>query len=261
MTPEEIEKGRRTIIEASGVPALVRLRQRVGQRLGEGLVEVGQLLHVTGHIFGAGRIDRSCKRGNGDDETLVSLTDTTVVNGNTWTRAFSAGPPETWTTTSPVGRVTKTTIDFAGRPLQTSINATPPVSPLSFLYDSHGRLQQTTQRARTWLSGYDSNGYANSQTDPLSHTVSTLNDLDGRPLTTTLQDLREVGTSWETSFELRNGIEAGGEYSIGFIQNWRLPLTCEGEAKQAMPVAATLTSTWSVVFGEPCMSEFSDATS
>ena len=128
---------------------------------------------------------------------LAAQTDTINVNGNTWTRAFNAGPPVTWTTTSPVGRVTQTTVDFAGRPLQISLNATPPVAPLSFLYDSHGRLQQTTQGTRIWTTGYDANGYANSQTDPLTHTVSTSNDLDGRPLFTTLPDQREVGTTWD----------------------------------------------------------------
>jgi RHS repeat-associated protein len=132
---------------------------------------------------------------------LAALTDTTVVNGNTWTRAFAVGPPATWTTTSPVGRTSSMTIDSAGRPLTTSV---PNVTPFSFLYDSHGRLQQTTQGTRTWLTGYDANGYASSQTDPLSNTVSTLNDLDGRPLTTTLQDQREVGTGWDGDGNMLN---------------------------------------------------------
>ncbi len=137
----------------------------------------------------------------GGSTPLVALTDTTVANGNTWTRAFAAGPPATWTTTSPVGRTSSMTIDSAGRPLTTSV---PSVAPFSFLYDSHGRIQQTTQGPRTWLTGYDANGYASSQTDPLSHTVSTLNDLDGRPLTTTLQDQREVGTSWDGDGNMLN---------------------------------------------------------
>ncbi len=136
-----------------------------------------------------------------DPLSLTAETDTTVVNGNTWTRAFAAGPPATWTTTSPVGRTSSMTIDPAGRPLTTSV---PNVAPFSFLYDSHGRLQQRTQGTRTWLTGYDANGYASSQTDPLSHTVSTLNDLDGRPLTTTLQDQRQVGTSWDGDGNMLN---------------------------------------------------------
>jgi RHS repeat-associated protein len=141
---------------------------------------------------------RSVTLSNPND-LLSVLTATTArtLNGSTWTRTFSAGPPMTWTATSPVGRVATTIVDAAGRPLQTSINATPPVTPVSFLYDSHGRLQQMTQGARTWTTGYDANGYANGQTDPLNHTVSSVNDLDGRPLTTTLQDLRQVGTSWD----------------------------------------------------------------
>ena len=71
------------------------------------------------------------------------------------------------------------------------------MTPLSFLYDSHGRLQQTTQGTRIWQTGYDANGYPNTQIDPLNQSISTSNDLDGRPLLRTLQDLREVGTSWD----------------------------------------------------------------
>ncbi len=133
----------------------------------------------------------------GTGGTLATFTEQTTLNGNVWTRAFSAGTPRTWTTTSPVGRVTTMTVDVAGRPLQISINATPAVTPWEFLYDSHGRLTQMAQGTRLWTTGYDPNGYANSQTDPLSHTVSTANDLDGRPLITALQDQREVGTTWD----------------------------------------------------------------
>ena len=67
----ETEKKQRAIIEASEVRPLVRLRQRVGQKLGEALVNVGQLLHVTGNVVGPGRVDGSSERGNGDDETVA----------------------------------------------------------------------------------------------------------------------------------------------------------------------------------------------
>jgi RHS repeat-associated protein len=142
--------------------------------------------------------------------TLATFTEKTTLNGNAWTRAFSVGPPITWTATSPVGRVTKTTADPAGRPLQISINATPPVTPLSFAYDSHGRLQQVTQGTRIWTTGYDTNGYANSQTDPLNQTVTTANDPDGRPLLTTLQDQREVGTTWDGDSNMSSITLPGG---------------------------------------------------
>jgi len=71
VTPEEIKKHHRTIIEASEVRTLVLLRERTGRRVGEALVDVGQVLHVTGNIVGTGRVDGSSKRGNGDDETVA----------------------------------------------------------------------------------------------------------------------------------------------------------------------------------------------
>ena len=70
MTPEEIKKHHQTIIEASELRPLVLLRERTGRKLGEALVNVGQLLHVTGNVIGPGRVDGSSKRGNGDDETV-----------------------------------------------------------------------------------------------------------------------------------------------------------------------------------------------
>src|SRR5260370_13742858 len=125
-----------------------------------------------------------------DPLSLPAQTDTTVVNGQTWTRAFSIGPPAAWTATSPVGRTTTTQINSLGQPTQIAV---PNVNPFSFAYDSHGRLQTMTQAARSWQTGYDANGYPNSQTDPMPHTVSSLNDLAGRPPTTTMADPRPVG--------------------------------------------------------------------
>jgi len=71
VTPEEIKKHHRAIIEASEIRPLVLLRERTGRKLGEALVDVGQQLHVTGNIIGPGRVDGSSKRGNGDDETVA----------------------------------------------------------------------------------------------------------------------------------------------------------------------------------------------
>ena len=71
MTSEEIKTDHRTIIEASEVRPLVLLRERTGRKLGEALVDVGQLLHISGKLIGPGRVDGSSKRGNGDDEAVA----------------------------------------------------------------------------------------------------------------------------------------------------------------------------------------------
>ncbi len=128
-----------------------------------------------------------------DPYTLASATTIYSANGHPWTRTFNA-TSRTWTTTSPMGRTRSTTSDSAGRPVSASV---PNVAPFSFIYDAHGRLQQASQGARVWTTQYDAGGDLSGETDPLLNTVSSINDANGRPLTTTLQDLREVGTTWD----------------------------------------------------------------
>jgi RHS repeat-associated protein len=137
---------------------------------------------------------RSVTLSNASDPlSLVSETDTTTVNGKTWTMAFNA-TSRTWTTTSPAGRQSTMTVDIAGRPTLTSV---PNVASMSISYDSHGRMSSMTQGSRTWTPGYDTRGYLASITDPLSHTTSYTNDALGRPTQTTLADSRTIGTTYD----------------------------------------------------------------
>jgi hypothetical protein len=62
---------RKTIERASASLPLIRLRERVGTKMGAALVRAGQILHAHGHIIGTGRIDGSSVRGNGDDEVVA----------------------------------------------------------------------------------------------------------------------------------------------------------------------------------------------
>jgi RHS repeat-associated protein len=124
---------------------------------------------------------------------LATETESTNINGNTWTRVFSAGTA-TWTTTSPVGRTSTLIIDAAGRPTQTSV---PNVAPFTFAYDSHGRLISTTQGSRVWTQGYDTQGFLASTTDALNRTVSFTSDPIGRPTVTTFADGRLLDTIYD----------------------------------------------------------------
>jgi RHS repeat-associated protein len=126
-----------------------------------------------------------------DPLSLISETDTTTTNSQTWTMAFNASS-RTWTTTSPVGRQSTRTVDVAGRLTSSSV---PNIASLSISYDSHGRLSSMTQGSRTWNNAYDSQGYLASATDPLSHTVSYTNDAAGRPTQTVLADSRVLRTT------------------------------------------------------------------
>jgi RHS repeat-associated protein len=135
-------------------------------------------------------LSRSVTLSNGN---LTTLTEKTNLNGNTWTRVFNASN-STWTTTSPVGRTTTMTVDSADRPIQVAV---PGIAPITLVYDSHGRLQATTQGSNTWTNGYDTSGYLSLVTDPLSHTTSYTNDLMGRPTQTQFADNRLLGTAYD----------------------------------------------------------------
>jgi RHS repeat-associated protein len=128
-----------------------------------------------------------------DPLSVTAETDTNSINGKTWTNVFSAAQ-RTFTVTTPVGRTITTTVDAAGHPLQVSM---PGIAASSMVYDPQGRLTTTTQGTflqggaqvpRTWTTAYDSLGYANSTTDPLSVATTTTNDALGRATTTLLPD-------------------------------------------------------------------------
>ena len=86
--------------------------------------------------------------------TLQTETRQTTLNGNTWTGLFNVST-SSWTTTSPAGRVSTTTVDAADRPTQISMAN---VAPLAFVYDSHGRLSSASQASRVWTQGYEAKG-------------------------------------------------------------------------------------------------------
>jgi RHS repeat-associated protein len=125
--------------------------------------------------------------------SLATFTEQTTVNGNTWTKLFNSAA-HTWTTTSPLGRTTTTTVNAAERPTQISI---PGVAPFSMTYDSNGRPATMTQGGHTWTNAYDPSGYLSSITDALNHAVTYENDAVGRATQTILQDGRSIGTSYD----------------------------------------------------------------
>jgi RHS repeat-associated protein len=131
-----------------------------------------------------------------DPSNLLSIqtaTETNTLNGNTWTRTFNAAT-STWTTTSPAGRTITTVVDSADRPTMIS---TPKVTPLSFLYDAHGRLATMVQGARTWSKAYDANGYLTGTTDPMGRTTAFDNDAVGRAVQTELPDGRILTATYD----------------------------------------------------------------
>ena len=144
---------------------------------------------------GLQRVETRTRTETVSSNALTAFTEQTVINGDPpSTRTFDPNKL-TWTTTSPAGRKTVTTVDALSRPLQTTIAN---VTPISMTYDAHGRVQSTSQGAdRTWNYAYDALGFPSGITDPLGHAVTSTNDAIGRTVQTTLADGRALASTYD----------------------------------------------------------------
>jgi RHS repeat-associated protein len=129
--------------------------------------------------------------------SLQTLTDTVVVDGNTFRHTYAASS-RTHTFTTPSGRQTTQTLDARGRTVETQVAG---LAPLSYSYDARGRLSQvargTGAEARTIGVSYGPEGYLSALTDPLGRTASFAYDAAGRVLRTTRPDSSETLLGWD----------------------------------------------------------------
>jgi RHS repeat-associated protein len=129
-----------------------------------------------------------------------TLTDISTINGHTFTRVFDRNA-KTITITTPMGRQATTTLDDLGRISQAQL---PGVDAIKWSYDSNGRLQTTTQGARTLTLGYDGSGFLAGVTDSLMRQIAFDYDAVGRPKTITRTDKGQVLIGSDASSNLRS---------------------------------------------------------
>ncbi len=128
--------------------------------------------------------------------------ETVSANGRTAVTTFtraSGGNPASVTQTSPGAREVTAIVDTFGRLTQSQVPGITPVVPS---YDGRGRLSSVSQGGRQSTWSYDPQGFVQSVTDPLLHTVSFERDARGRVTKQTLPDLREVGFGYDASGNL-----------------------------------------------------------
>ncbi len=138
-------------------------------------------------------VSRAVTLSDPDDPlSLLSQTDTLVLNGRTATSSFDAGT-RTFTNTSAAGRQTVTTVDAQGRVVQTQVSG---LAPISLTYDARGRLASIVQGsgapARTMTFSYDPNGYLAGILDALNRSLGFQYDAAGRITLQTLPDGRQI---------------------------------------------------------------------
>ena len=88
-----------------------------------------------------------------------------------------------------MGRQVVTTVDTQGRPLEVQVGG---LLPITYTYDTRGRLETANQGARSIQLTYDSAGFADSVTDPLDRTTTFAYDAVGRVVTQNLPGGRTV---------------------------------------------------------------------
>lgn len=134
--------------------------------------------------------------------SLVSETTTVTVNGNSSKTIYDAALKQ-FTLTSPLNRSSVVKTDALGRVIQQQYAT---LQPVSYLYDTRGRLSNITQgtgtTARSATLAYNTQGQLQSATDPLGRTVNYQYDLANRLTQQTLPDGHVVSYSYDANGNL-----------------------------------------------------------
>jgi len=128
-----------------------------------------------------------------DPLSLKTLTETTSINGRTFTSTFDAASMNL-TSQTPMGRQTITTLDNKGRIVESQLSG---IIPVHFTYDSRGRLSSVMQGTRNSTFSYDAAGNLASATDSMLSTAGFEYDLAGKVTKQTLPDGRQIQYTYD----------------------------------------------------------------
>ena len=124
------------------------------------------------------------------------ITDTVDINGKSWTSVDNTLTGMI-TNTSPLGRVT--TVEYNTTNLLTEETGVTGLLPLTFSYDTRGRLTGTTVGTRTTTRDYDSNGYLDYIITPDNKTYDYTFDVMGRLTQEDRPDSTSIGYSYDNN--------------------------------------------------------------
>jgi RHS repeat-associated protein len=112
--------------------------------------------------------------------SLLRQTDVMTTSGRAFTTAWDSATRR-FTTTSPEGHTSTTTLDALGRVVERRAAAS--VDPVVYTYDAKGRLATAAQGAQRWTYAYDAANRMTSRTDALNEATSYTYDAADRALT------------------------------------------------------------------------------
>ena len=134
-----------------------------------------------------------------DPFSLQTKTDTLTINGRVYKNVYDAAT-KTLTSTTPMGRVVTSTIDNQGRVTKVAVAG---LESVTLEYDARGRLIVTTVGAgasvRINRFNYNSLGYLDTMSNPLSLDTRIEYDQAGRRTRKILTDSREIGFGYDAN--------------------------------------------------------------
>ena len=139
-------------------------------------------------------MDKEANLGNSSDPlSLVSQTDTVVMNGDTYTRRYD-NTTNTVTMATPEGRTLVTAMNPHGSVIK---RVSGNLRAVEYKYNEQGQLTEIRQGSRTVTLIYNSDGYLSSITNPLNQTTNFTYDAAGRVVKQSFSNQREINFSYD----------------------------------------------------------------
>ena len=146
---------------------------------------------------------RTAELADPDDPfSLITLTDEESIDGDTFSRVYTAASQSS-VSTSQIGRVDTRTIDAQGR---TTGQHESGLQPVALSYEPRGLLESvafgSVPEQRVWTFVHGAQGYLESITDPLGRVRSYGHDAVGRTTSTVLPDGRTLSYAYDANGNL-----------------------------------------------------------
>lgn len=159
--------------------------------------------------------DEKAYQDTNGDEITDKITETVKLNNLAWTSVNSARSGSI-TNTSPSGRIV--TVNYDRVKLVTQSMTVPGLHPVTYGYDSFGRLTSSVSGGRTTAIVYDGSSNVDHITTPDGKTVGFTYDVMGRIMSKTLPDNTVIGFDYDNNGNMTvltnpNNIGYGFDYT------------------------------------------------
>lgn len=131
-----------------------------------------------------------------------------------WTRNFN-GSTKQYTSRTPEGRMTRTTINDHNQIIRSQTGS---FTPVNYIYDARGRIQAIAHGSRQYLFSYNAQGFLSSLTNPLSQTQSFEYSPDGELTKEIYPDGRAINYSYDAAGRM-SAIQPPSKPEHSFVYN------------------------------------------